>query len=49
MPTADIVAEGVPPRDRVRPRTVPHLGRAGVTVMAATLIVRQSTAPPPAA
>jgi hypothetical protein len=47
MPTAEIVAEGVRlaieyARDPAAPR------RAGVTVMAPTLIVRQSTAPPAA-
>jgi len=48
MPTTDIVAEGVRlaidfARDPAAPR------HPGVTVMAPSLIVRQSTAPPPAA
>jgi DNA-binding LacI/PurR family transcriptional regulator len=48
MPTADIVAEGV--RLAIEFAREPAASRtAGVTVMAATLIVRQSTAPPPAA
>jgi DNA-binding LacI/PurR family transcriptional regulator len=45
MPTADIVAEGV--RLAIDLARDPAASRAaGVTVMAATLIVRQSTAPP---
>ena len=48
MPTADIVAEGV--RLAIEFAREPAASRtAGVTVMEATLIVRQSTAPPPAA
>ena len=48
MPTADIVAEGV--RLAMEFARDPAASRsAGVTVMAPTLIVRQSTAPPPAA